>query len=160
MLILQFNHISNPMKNKFDIPQLFLRFALGIGFLLPVMDRFGWLGAAGVNGNSWGNWDNFVTYTNTLMPYFDKSMTNIMASLATAGEIVFGIALIIGFQTKLAATGSFLLTLLFALSMFAFAGYRAPFTYSVFTDSAASVLLATVSVYKWSIDNYFLSQKL
>ena len=38
------------MKNRFDIPQLFLRLALGIGFLLPVMDRFGWLGAAGENG--------------------------------------------------------------------------------------------------------------
>ncbi|GLU51296.1 DoxX family protein [Dyadobacter frigoris] len=147
------------MKNKFDIPQLFLRLALGIGFLLPVMDRFGWLGAAGSNGNAWGNWENFVSYTNTLMPFFDKSMANIMAGLATAGEIVFGITLIIGFRTKLAATGSFLLTLFFALSMFAFAGYRAPFTYSVFADSAASLLLASVTVYKWSIDNYFLSQK-
>lgn len=147
------------MRNKFDIPQLFLRLALGIGFLLPVMDRFGWLGPAGSEGNSWGNWENFVNYTNTLMPFFDHSMANIMGSIATAGEIVFGIALIIGFQTKLAAIGSFLLTLFFALSMFAFAGYRAPFSYSVFTDSAASLLLASVGVYKWSIDNYFLSQK-
>jgi putative oxidoreductase len=141
------------MKNRFDIPQLFLRLALGIGFLLPVMDRFGWLGAAGVNGNAWGNWENFVSYTHTLMPYMSAGATNVMASMATAAETIFGIALIIGYQTRLAALGSFLLTLSFALSMFFFADMRAPFSYSVFADSAASLLLACVPVYRWSVDH-------
>ena len=147
------------MKNKFDIPQLFLRLALGIGFLLPVMDRFGWLGSAGINGNAWGNWDNFVAYTNSLMPFLSKSIANIMAILATIGEILFGILMIIGFKTKLAAIGSFLLTLTFALAMFFFADPRAPFSYSVFVDSAASLLLATLSIYKWSLDSHFVSGK-
>lgn len=142
------------MKNTFDIPQLFLRIALGVGFILPVLDRSGWLGAQGIAGNAWGNWENFVSYTHSLMPYMSKPMTEIMACMATIGETIFGITLIIGFKTKLASIGSFLLTLMFALSMFVFAGYRAPFNYSVFADSAASLLLAAMPVYKWSTDHY------
>ncbi len=34
------------MKNSSGIAQLFLRLALGIGFLLPVIDRLGALGTA------------------------------------------------------------------------------------------------------------------
>ncbi len=139
------------MKSTFDIPQLFLRFALGIGFLLPVMDRFGWLGAAGVHGNAWGNWENFVNYTHSLMPYLSKSFAGVLAIIATLAEVVFGIALLIGFKIRLAAFGSFLLTLIFALSMFIFLGPRVPFNYSVFVDSAAALLLAYIPGYRWSI---------
>lgn len=131
------------MKNTYDIPQLFLRIALGIGFLLPVMDRFGWLGVAGQNGTSWGNWASFVSYTHTLIPYMNDTLTNVFAIVATAAEIVFGVMLLIGFKIRLAALGSFLLTLSFALSMLFFAGYRAPFSYSVFVCSAASLFLAS-----------------
>lgn len=141
------------MKNNFDIPQLILRLVLGIGFLLPVMDRFGWLGAAGVNGNAWGNWESFVSYTNSLMPYFSKSLAGIMAALATLAEIVFGVTLIIGFKTRLAAIGSFVLTLIFALSMAVFLGPRIPFNYSVFADSAAALLLACIPAYRWSVSD-------
>ena len=104
------------------------------------------------NGNAWGNWENFVGYTNTLMPYVSASVANVMGAIATAGEIVFGIALIIGCKTRLASLGSFLLTLGFALSMFFFADMRAPFSYSVFADSAASLLLAGIPFYRWSLD--------
>ena len=143
------------MKNKFDSPQLFLRLALGIGFLLPVMDRLGWFGEPGTPGVGWGNWSTFVDYTHTLMPYLNRSMTNVTATFATAGEIVFGITLIIGYKTKMAAWGSCVLTLLFALSMFFFEGPRSPFNYSVFADSAASFLLASIPTYRWSLDEIF-----
>ena len=131
------------MKSTYDVPLIFLRLALGIGYILPVMDRFGWLGIAGHNGTSWGSWAAFVSYTHTLMPYMSNTLTNIFAIIATAGEIVFGIMLLIGYKVRLAAYGSFLLTLCFALSMLFFAGYRAPFSYSVFVCSAASLFLAS-----------------
>lgn len=140
------------MKIKFNLPQLFLRLALGLGFIFPVMDRLGMLGAAGTHGNSWGNWTNFVVYTNSLMPYVNSSVANVMAAVATLGELVFGILLIVGYKTRFAAFGSFLITLIFALSMLFFAGYRFPFSYSVFVCSAASLLLASIPYYKWSID--------
>lgn len=134
------------------IPQLFLRLALSIGFILPVLDRFGWLGAPGSATVGWGSWPIFVDYTNSLMPYLNKSTANAMAIIATAGEIVFAVLLLIGYKIRLASIGSFLLTLIFALSMLFFAGYRAPFNYSVFVVSASSLLLATIPQYKWSID--------
>lgn len=140
------------MKNTTSYAQLFLRLALGVGFILPVLDRLGVLGAPGTPNVGWGNWDNFITYTHSLMPYISTSMANISGLGATIAEAVFGIFLIVGYKTKIMAIGSFLLTLTFALSMLFFAGYRAPFNYSVFTDSAASLLLATISIYKWSID--------
>lgn len=140
------------MKNITPLAQLFLRLALGIGFILPVMDRFGWLGAPGAPNVGWGNWTAFVDYTNSLMPYLSRSVSNVMAILATAGEIIFAILLIVGYKIKLASIGSFLLTLIFALSMLFFAGYRAPFNYSVFVVSASSLMLASISDYKWSIE--------
>ncbi|MDQ0636904.1 putative oxidoreductase [Pedobacter sp. W3I1] len=140
------------MKNIPHFAQLFLRLALGIGFILPVMDRFGWLGAPGSPTVGWGNWSVFLDYTNALMPFLARPVANVMAILATAGELVFGIMLIIGFKIKLAAIGSFLLTLAFALSMLIFANYRAPFNYSVFVVSASSLLLVTLPSYKWSME--------
>ena len=140
------------MESVFRVPQLYLRLALGIGFLIPVADRLGWLGPAGYKGVSWGNWDNFATYTNTLLPFLSRSMASIMGLLATTAEILIGICLIVGYKTRIAAFGGFALTLLFALCMAVFLGIKAPFTYSVFSVSAGSLLLAFVPVYDWSID--------
>ncbi|MRG47299.1 DoxX family membrane protein [Chitinophaga sp. SYP-B3965] len=137
-------HISNA--------QFLLRLALGIGFILPVLDRIGALGAPGSSGVGWGNWSNFVDYTHSLMPYIDRSLANIAGLIATIAEVVFGILLIIGYKTKWAAFGSFGLTLIFALSMFFFANYRAPFNYSVFVVSFSSLLLAGLPYHKWSLD--------
>ena len=142
------------MNNTTKIPQLFLRLALGIGFILPVLDRLGVLGEAGVHGNAWGNWANFVTYTNTLLPFLSKPTAGIMALLATIAEALFGVLLVIGYKTKLTALGSFALTLIFALCMAIFVGPRIPFNYSVFADSAAALLLSTIPVYYWSVDRY------
>jgi uncharacterized membrane protein YphA (DoxX/SURF4 family) len=143
------------MTNTVRLPQLYFRLALGIGFLIPVADRIGWLGPAGKNGVSWGNWDNFATYTNVLLPFLNHSMASVMGLLATIAEILIGACLIIGYKTRVAAYGGFLLTLVFALCMAVFIGIKAPFTYSVFTDSAGSLLLAFVPVYYWSFDNGF-----
>jgi uncharacterized membrane protein YphA (DoxX/SURF4 family) len=132
------------MKKIFPAAQLLLRFALGAGFLLPVLDRIGLLGAPGSANVSWGNWTNFVTYTNRLMPYISPKMASFFGLVATIGEAIFGILLIIGYKIKLAAYGSFALTLVFALSMLFFTGYRSPFDYSVFSVSFATLLLASI----------------
>lgn len=140
------------MKGIHPLAQLLLRLALGIGFILPVLDRIGWLGAPGEKGVAWGNWENFVAYTHTLVPYVNLTTTSFLGFIATAGEAIFGIMLIVGYKTRFAAYGSFVLTLIFALSMLLFAGYRAPFTYSVFVVSFSSLLLGAAPGYPWSID--------
>ena len=140
------------MKNTLQIAQLYLRFALAIGFLLPVADRLGFMGPAGQNSVSWGSWDNFVVYTNTLMPYLSRWMAGVMGFLATVAEVSIAIMFIVGFKIRTAAYASFALTLTFALCMTIFSGIKAPFNYSVWADSAGSLLLTSIATYRWSID--------
>ena len=141
------------MTNSFRVPQFLLRITLGIGFLTPVLDRLGFLGPFGARNIEWGNWDNFISYTGTLMPFLEKPAVNIAGSIATLAETAIGIMLIIGFKTKIAAIGSCLLTLTFALAMSLFLGIKAPINFATFPFCAASFLLATIPAYDWSIDN-------
>ena len=132
------------MKKVFPAALLLLRFSLGIGFILPVLDRIGFLGPPGNVHVSWGNWTNFVKYTHSLMPYVSVQIASFFGLMATIGEALFGIMLIVGYKIKLAAYSSFVLTLIFALSMLFFIEYRAPFNYSVFVVSFSSLLLASL----------------
>jgi uncharacterized membrane protein YphA (DoxX/SURF4 family) len=132
--------------------QLFLRLALGLGFLFAVADRFGLLGAPGAENIAWGNMDNFLSYTQTLMPIVSKPIADVFGWIATIAELLFGVLLIVGYKTSATAKGSFALLLVFGLSMAIFAGYKAPFNYSVFAAAFGALLLSTQGVYKWSID--------
>jgi putative oxidoreductase len=140
------------MKNYQNIASLFLRLSIAAGFLSASADRFGWWGINGAKGVSWGDWQHFVNYTNVLLPFAPPALANGFAIAATVAEIVIAILLAIGLYTRLAAFGAGLLALFFALSMTFTLGIKAPFSYSVFIVSAAGFLLATIPVYKWSID--------
>jgi hypothetical protein len=53
------------MNNK--TIKLFLRLAISLSFLSAVADRFGmW----SIEISAWGNWNNFVAYTNNINPWF------------------------------------------------------------------------------------------
>lgn len=129
------------MGNSFKLPQLLLRIALGIGFLVTVSDRLGILGPFGTRNVEWGGWDKFIDY---------------MGGIATFFEALIGILLIIGFKTKQAAIGSCTLTLIFALSMTVFLGIKAPVNFAVFPVCTASLLLSAIPFYDWSIDSSFI----
>ncbi|MEH6305930.1 DoxX family protein [Olivibacter sp. CPCC 100613] len=143
------------MKKIHPLAQLLLRLSLGIGFILPVLDRIGYLGAPGAANVAWGDWTHFVRYTHTLMPYFSEPVASFFGLIATIGEVLCGSLLIVGYKTRLAAYGSFILTLLFAFSMLIFLSYRAPFNYSVFAVSFSSLMLAGQFDFPWSLDAYF-----
>jgi len=142
------------MTNSFKVPQLLLRLALGIGFLTTVSDRLGLLGPFGTKNIEWGKWGSFIDYTATLMPFLSRSAVNIMGSIATLAEVIIGIMLVIGFRTRIAAIASCVLTLIFALAMTTFLGIKAPINFGVFPICTASLLLATIPVYEWSIDAF------
>lgn len=144
------------MKN-ITIPQagLILRIVLGITMLSAVADRFGLWGAPGNPGVAWGNWENFIAYTQTLNSFASKSLAGILGTLATFFEIVFGIFLIIGFKTRIVAFGTSGLMLLFALTMAVSVSIKAPFDYSVLTSSAAALLLSTIERTSFAFDNKF-----
>jgi putative oxidoreductase len=147
------------MEDRFKIPQLLLRCALGITFLVPVLDRLGILGQPGVGNIEWGNWENFINYTTTLMPIFDRPVVNILGGIATVSELLISIFLITGFKTKYAALGASLITLTFIIFMTLSVGIQKPINYGVFTASAAGFLLSFIPKYNWSLDNLLSSEK-
>lgn len=140
------------MKHQQPLLQLYLRWALGASYLCAGLDRLGVWGPPGGARISWGDWQHFMTYAYQLMSFLPYKMAEFFAAVATAGEIGFGLLLVIGLWTRLAALGSGILLLLFGLSMAVAFGIQSPLNYSVFTASAASFLLSTLSGYKWSVD--------
>jgi uncharacterized membrane protein YphA (DoxX/SURF4 family) len=143
------------MKKISDFAQLFLRLAIGIGYLVPGLDRLGVWGRPGEKNISWGDWQHFVQYAREVMSFLPTSMANVLAVVATIAEISFGTMLVTGTLTRVAAFGSGVLALSFALSMTISFGIVSPLSYSVFTVSAASFLLASVKQYRWGIDAIF-----
>lgn len=138
-------------KNK--IPQLFLRLAISVTMLSAVADRFGFWG----ENSTWGNWSNFEKYTQKLTFFLPGSLSAASAYAATSLEILFPLMLILGWKTRIAAYGSGLLLLVFALSMSIALGLKAPLDFSVWVGSAGAFLLAVQSGYSFSIDH--LTQK-
>jgi cell division protein FtsW (lipid II flippase) len=67
------------------------------------------------------------------------------AVLATAGEVIFAIALITGFLLREAAVGSGVLLTAFGISMALALGMKAPLDYSVFSAAAAAFSLAVLT---------------
>lgn len=140
----------------------FARLALAIGFLSAVADRFGGWGLPGNSGVVWGRWDAFVAYTGQLtdwlLPF--SAITYSLAVIATGLEILLGLLLLVGYQTRKVALGSGWLLLLFALSMTISAGSpKAALDYSVFAASAAAFLLASAHQYPFSLDHWLQARK-
>ena len=96
--------------------QLFVRVAVATAFLSAVADRLGFWGAPGTANASWGNWANFVTYSNQLNFFAPASMASLLAIAATVLEVVLAILLLIGYRTRLAALLSGGLLIIFALT--------------------------------------------
>ena len=132
---------------------VYLRLALGIGFLSAVADRFGWWGPPGTPNVAWGNFGNYLAYTVKLNPWFPRGWIPAIGWAATVCEVCFGLMLIIGYRTRLAAILSGLLTLAFAIGMVSGSGLQAPLNYSVFVVSAGAFLLSEAGSYPLSVDS-------
>ncbi len=116
----------------------YARIALGAAFLSGIASRFGLWGA----DVGYGTFTNFVRYTaevNSFMPAFTIPF---LAWAATVAELVLGLALIVGARLRWAALGSALLLALFGVAMAISFGIKSPLDYSVFSASAAALLLA------------------
>ena len=138
------------------IIKLFLRLAIGTAFLSAVADRFGWWNEKVA---VWGNWDNFLGYTQLINPWVSVSLISTLGIIATAAEIIFGTFLIIGFKTEFFARLSGFLLLLFALSMSLSTGLKGAFDYSVFTASAGAFALSLMKEKYLELDNLIIKKE-
>lgn len=132
--------------------KLFLRIAIAIGFLSAVADRFGMWSK---ENSAWGNWESFLEYNQTLIPWIPSSLVPTVGILATGAEIIFAIFLLIGFKTELFAKLSGILLLIFALSMTFTIGIKSVFDYSVFIASAGAFALSLLKEKYLEVDCLF-----
>jgi uncharacterized membrane protein YphA (DoxX/SURF4 family) len=147
-------HLEQDNNTHRKLVKLFLRLAIGAAFLSAVADRLGWWKK---EVSAWGNWSNFVEYTQLINPWFPDSFIQILAIIATVAEIIFGVFLIIGFKTELIAKLSGCLLLLFALSMSFSTGVKGAVDYSVFTASAGAFALSLLKEKYLEIDNILIN---
>ena len=130
--------------------KLFLRFAISIGFLSAVADRFGiW----SIEVSIWGNWNSFLEYTQIINPWFPSSMISTIGITATTAEIVFALCLLFGFKTELFSKLSGFLLLIFAISMALSTGIKGVFDFSVLSASAGAFALSTIKDNYLELDN-------
>lgn len=116
----------------------FTRVALGAAFLSGIMSRFGLWG----EGVGYGTFANFVQYTAEVNRFMPPTTILFLAWAATAAELVLGVMLVLGIETRLAALGSAVLLALFGIAMAISFGLKSPLDYSVFSAAAAALLLA------------------
>jgi len=120
------------------IAVLYTRLALSAAYLSGIASRFGWWG----KNVGYGNFANFERYTAQVNSFMPASTIPFLAWAATAAELFLGVALLIGIWPRWVAWGSALLLVMFGTAMAISFGMISPLDYSVFSASAASVMLA------------------
>src|SRR5215467_15130740 len=108
------------------VSTVLLRLALGISFLSAVADRFGFWGVFGQPNVSWGNFARFVDYTAKLNWFLPDAMIPVLAVISTCAEILFGLLLLAGWQTRITALCSGMLLMIFGLAMTLALGIKVP----------------------------------
>jgi putative oxidoreductase len=116
---------------------LYGRIALSAAFLSGIASRFGLYG----KDAGYGNFTNFMKYTAEVNSFMPASTIPFLAWAATAAELFFGIALLLGIWPRWIALGSAILLAMFGIAMAISFGIKEPLDYSVFSASAAAVLL-------------------
>lgn len=113
----------------------YARWALATAFLSAVAARFGlWR-----NGSTFAT---FVAYTREVNSFLPASLAPALAWAATAAELSLGLALLVGIGGRRVALAAALLLVLFGGAMALSYGVKEPLDYSVFSASAAALLLA------------------
>jgi putative oxidoreductase len=132
-------------KSALNLPYagiVYARIALGTAFLSGIADRFGLYRGRNVG---YGNFDGFLRYAAKVNSFMPASTIPFLGWAATAAELFFGMALILGFWPRWVGLGSAMLLALFGIAMAISFGIKSPLDYSVFSASAAAVLVALYS---------------
>lgn len=116
----------------------YTRIALAAAFLSGIASRFGLYGS----NQGYGNFANFIRYTAQVNAFMPASTIPFLAWAATVAEFALGVLLLTGLWPRWVAWGSALLLALFGAAMAISMGLKSPLDYSVFSASAAAVLLA------------------
>jgi uncharacterized membrane protein YphA (DoxX/SURF4 family) len=114
--------------------------AIGAAFLSAVAARFGLWFDRGPHPFA-----QFIRYTGEVNSFLPPFTYPALAVAATIAETTLGLALLTGLRVRWAAFGSAILLALFGTAMAISSGIKSPLDYSVFSASAAALLLGTRS---------------
>jgi len=120
-----FSERTEKLKKYKDLPILLLQLATAANFLSPVSSRFG----------QWerhpSGWESFIACEAQLNSFAPERIVPILAIASTVPEIIFSIMSILGFKTRIAASGAASLTFVFAMTMTYSFGVKLPLNYGV-----------------------------
>lgn len=136
-----------------DFLSLGSRLALGASFVLSVSDRLGFYGKPGEKGVSWGTFESFLAYTAEVNSFAPASMVLFLGTVASAVELLLGVALILGFALRWAAFGTAAMLLVYGSAMAISFGIKSPLDYSVFAAMCCALFLGLAGSKRWSVDS-------
>jgi uncharacterized membrane protein YphA (DoxX/SURF4 family) len=114
----------------------YARIALAAAFLSAVGSRLG----------LWGTWSGFEEWARTdVLSFVPAFAVKPMLVMATLAEGTLGVLLLIGAWPRAVGLAAAALLAVFAISMALSAGIKSPLDYSVFSASAAALLVARMS---------------
>lgn len=117
----------------------YARLALGTAFLSGVASRFGLWHRVGVGDGNFAAFEQYTAEVNAFMPRWSIPF---LAWAATGAELGLGLALVLGLWHRGVALASAVLLAVFGSAMALSLGIKSPLDYSVFSASAAALLLA------------------
>jgi thiosulfate dehydrogenase [quinone] large subunit len=141
---------ESSLSRSLRFSTVYLRLALGITFLTAVTDRFGLWGPPGATNVAWGDFSHFLAYAQQLNPYVSPSWMPAVGWIVTVAETLLGLALLLGFHTRMASRLSGFLLLAFALGMTIGTGVKSALNASVFSASGGAFVLGEIGTYPWS----------
>ena len=134
------------------VSSVVLRIGLGLGFLSAVADRFGLWGAFGQPNVEWGGFSRFLEYTHILNWFWPAGMIPALGIIATVAETLFGLLVLVGWRTRVAARLSGLLLIVFATAMTTSLGVKSVLNFAVLTGIGGAFLLANCERFPFSLD--------
>src|SRR5262245_53255739 len=144
--------MNPPWTGLAKFSSVFLRLALRLSCRSAVADRFGLWGVYGQPNVSWGNYARFMDYTAKLNWFLPAAIIPTLAIVATAGETLFGLLLVLGWNTRITALLSGVLLTTFGLMMAIALGVKAPLNFSVFSAAGGALLLGVCADFPLSLD--------
>lgn len=128
------------------------RILIGLAFADAVADRLGLMGGPGAPGVAWGTFPKFVAYTGQINSFLPAVIIPYLAIVETIIEGALGIAMLIGWQTRIATWGSAALLFAFTAAMTVSLGFASQFYYAVLVMAAGAWFLALSDASLLSVD--------
>jgi putative oxidoreductase len=121
------------------------RLWIAVDFAYSIADRFGLLGPYGSLGVSWGNWQNFVTYTRFLNGSLPVAAAPFLAVAATLYETALTVTLALGIYSRFSLMATSVLTAIYVVTMSVAGGFQSQFDFAVLLICTGSLFLAVAS---------------